>query len=257
MENKILHGDCLDLMREVPDKSVDMILADLPYGITACKWDSVIPFAPLWDAYKRIIKPNGAIVLTASQPFTSALVMSNPEMFKYEWIWEKSKASNFLLAKKQPLKSHENILVFGIGAVRYFPQKTEGLPFSRGKRKHDNGFITGAFNKVSNPEFSIENIDGFRNPRSVQYFTTAEIDGKFHPTQKPVELFRYLIRTYTNEGDLVLDNTAGSGTTAIACLHENRWFIVMEKELNYFETIKNRVKEFEKTQFNPQLSCGI
>ena len=139
-KNSLLLGDCLELMQKIEDNSVDMILADLPYGTTACKWDNIIPFEPLWKHYERIIKPNAAIVLTASQPFTSALVMSNPKLFKYEWIWEKSKASNFLLAKKQPLKAHENIVVFGKGTVNYYPQKTQGKPYYRGgiKGKHDN-----------------------------------------------------------------------------------------------------------------------
>jgi DNA modification methylase len=243
----IWHGDCLDLMRNIPDGSIDMILADLPYGTTACKWDEIIPFNELWKQYERIIKPNRAIVLTASQPFTSALVMSNLKMFKYEWIWEKSKASNFLLAKKQPLKAHENILVFANGTPNYYPQKTQGKPYYRGgiKEKHDNPEVS---NNIPNyHSHIIKSEDGLRLPRSVQYFRTAEFDGKFHPTQKPIALFEYLIKTYTNEGELVLDNAAGSGTTAIACLKTKRQFIVIEKEEKYYTAILKRIADYKAT----------
>jgi len=241
--NKLFYGDCLEIMPQIPDQSIDMILCDLPYGTTACKWDTIIPFEPLWEQYKRIIKANGAIVLTASQPFTSALVMSNIKMFKYEWIWEKSKASNFLLAKKQPLKAHENILIFSTGTPKYNPQKTQGKPYFRGgiKDKHNNPETT---NKIPNYHEHIrESKDGLRLPRSVQKFTTAEFEGKNHPTQKPVALFEYLIKTYTNEGDLVLDNCAGSGTTGVACKNLNRKFILIEKEEKYCEIIKQRLQK--------------
>lgn len=251
------YGDCLELMKDIPNGSIDMILCDLPYGTTACKWDTIIPFDKLWEQYERIIKPNGAIVLTASQPFTSALVMSNPKLFKYEWIWEKSKASNFLLAKKQPLKAHENILVFGKGSVVYYPQKTEGKPFNKGNRKHDNGIATEVYNKIPNAGIEIINEDGMRNPRSVQYFVTAESEGKLHPTQKPTWLFGYLIKTYTNEGELVLDNTAGSGTTAIACINTNRNFIGIENNMDYFNISLKRMEEKRKEKdFNVVTSFG-
>jgi site-specific DNA-methyltransferase (adenine-specific) len=243
--NKIYHGDCLELMKGIPDRSIDMILCDLPYGTTACKWDATIPFDKLWEQYERIIKPNGAIVLTASQPFTSALVMSNPKLFKYEWIWEKSKASNFLLAKKQPLKAHENILVFGKGSVIYYPQKTEGKPFNKGNRKHDNGIATEVYNKIPNAGIEIINEDGMRNPRSVQYFVTGESEGKFHPTQKPTWMFEYLIKTYSKEGETVLDNCSGSGTTAIACLKTKRNYICIENDKQYFENSNHRVELFK------------
>lgn len=240
--NEIIQGDCLEEMPKIPDKSIDMILCDLPYGTTACKWDTIIPFEPLWKEYKRIIKSGGAIVLTASQPFTSALVMSNPDMFKYEWIWEKSKASNFLLAKKQPLKAHENILVFANGTPNYYPQKTQGKPYYRGgiKEKHDNPETT---NKIPNYHEHIrESKDGLRLPRSIQKFTTAEFEGKLHPTQKPVALFEYFIKTYTNEGDLVLDNCAGSGTTGVAARQCNRNFILIEKDPEYAEIARKRLE---------------
>ena len=242
-------GDCLEIMKDIPDKSIDAIICDLPYGTTACKWDSIIPFDKLWEQYKRIIKDNGAIVLFGSQPFTSALVMSNPKMFKYEWIWEKSKASNFLLAKKQPLKAHENILVFGKGSVVYYPQKTEGKPFNKGNRKHDNGIATEVYNKIPNAGIEIINEDGMRNPRSVQYFVTGESEGKLHPTQKPLELMKYLIKTYTNEGDTVLDNTMGSGTTGIAAVNLNRKFIGIEMDEHYFEIAEKRINEAKQTLF--------
>lgn len=247
------NGDCLEIMKQIPNESIDMILCDLPYGTTACKWDTIIPFDKLWEQYERIIKPNGAIVLTASQPFTSALVMSNPKLFKYEWIWEKSKASNFLLAKKQPLKAHENILVFGKGSVVYYPQKTEGKPFNKGNRKHDNGIATEVYNKIPNAGIEIVNEDGMRNPRSVQYFITGESEGKLHPTQKPTWLFEYLIKTYTNENEIVLDNCMGSGTTPIACLNTNRKCIGIELEEKYFNIAFERVEEKKKRKrFNAE-----
>ena len=191
-------------MKLIPDGSVDMILCDLPYGTTACKWDTIIPFEPLWEQYKRIIKDNGAIVLTASQPFTSALVMSNVKMFKYEWIWEKSKATGYLNSKIMPMVAHENVLVFGKGKIKYNPQKISGKPYNKGKA-HRPTDVYGSQISVL-----VKNEDGTRYPRTVQYFITAESQGRLHPTQKPVALFEYLIKTYTNEGDLVLDNCAGS-----------------------------------------------
>ncbi len=239
----LFNEDCLKVMPEIADKSIDMILCDLPYGTTACKWDTIIPFELLWKQYERIIKDNGAIVLFASQPFTSVLVSSNLKMFKYEWIWEKSKASNFLLAKKQVLKAHENILVFGKGSVVYYPQKTQGKPYSGEKRAGKKGSITDVYNDVPNPTFRNGSEDGLRNPRSVQYFKTAESEGKtLHPTQKPVALLEYLIKTYTNEGELVLDNTMGSGSTGVACKNTNRKYIGIEMDVNYFEIGVNRIK---------------
>jgi site-specific DNA-methyltransferase (adenine-specific) len=244
MKNKILHGDCLELMKDIPDGSIDMILADLPYGTTACKWDTIIPFVPLWEAYERVIKPNGAIVLTASQPFTSALVMSNPNIFKCEWIWEKNRGSNFATVKYQPMKEHESILIFSKGKSNYYPIKEDrqGQGKDRVKYKFQEERKNVSENygiKVKHKEFLTEK----RVPRSIQKFNT---ETGLHPTQKPVPLFQYLIKTYTNEGETVLDNTAGSGTTAIACLEENRNFIVMEKELEYYEIIKKRVANFKK-----------
>ena len=244
MENiKLYKGDCLIEMDKIADKSIDMILADLPYGTTACKWDTVIPFDKLWEQYERIIKPNGAIVLTASQPFTSALVMSNPKLFRYEWIWEKSKASNFLLAKKQPLKAHESILVFSKETPNYYPIMEQGKPF-KGEGRSKKGSKWDGINEVLNATFRNDN-EGTRYPRSVKYFVTAESEkiGALHPSMKPQLLFEYLIKTYTNEGDLVLDNTAGSGTTGVACVNTNRHFIGIEKDEKYFEIAENRIKQ--------------
>ena len=236
-------GDCLEVMKTIPSGSVDAIITDPPYGTTACKWDSVIDFELMWEQLNRIIKTNGAIVLFGSQPFTSVLVMSNPKMFKYEWIWEKSKASNFLQAKYMPLKAHENILVFGKGKVKYYPQKTEGKPFNKGKRKHENGIATEVYNKIPNPEFSVVNKNGLRNPRTVQYFKTAESEGKHHPTQKPTWVLEYLIKTYTNENETVLDFTMGSGTTMLACKNLNRNGIGIEMDEKYFEIATKRLNE--------------
>ena len=236
--NKIYCGDCLEVMKGIEDKSIDMILADLPYGTTACKWDTIIPFEPLWKQYKRIIKDNGAIVLTASQPFTSALVMSNVDWFRYELIWEKEKASNFMLLKKQFGKVHENILIFCKTSTKYNPIKILANPDKIDKRKRFNDVIK---KDGVTPELKLYRpVDnGLRYPTSVLYFNRDE--NALHPTQKPVALFEYLIKTYTNEGDLVLDNTAGSGTTGVACKNTNRNFILIEQDEKYCEVIKERV----------------
>jgi len=235
METNVCYqGDCLEVMKDIPDKSIDMILCDLPYGTTACKWDTIIPFEPLWEQYKRIIKDNGAIVLTASQPFTSALVMSNPKMFKYEWVWDKRLPSGFQIAKYRPMMRHENVLVFSKGTPKYYPIMTEQKPRKGG------GF------KVSSSSSPIKNVDGElrdyteKYPQSILEFYKRD-KGTVHPTQKPVALFEYLIKTYTNEGDLVLDNTAGSGTTGVACKNTNRNFILIEQDEKYCEVIKERV----------------
>lgn len=238
------HGDCLELMGQVEDQSIDMILCDLPYGTTACKWDSVIPFEPLWAHYKRIIKPRGAVVLTGSQPFTSILVMSNPDWFKYEWIWEKSSAGGFLDAKFRPLKSHENAVVFSPAgcsngsnpAMTYNPQMTDGKPYVM----HREGLI-GTQTSRSNVQRSNAIYDGKRYPKSVLRFSHDK--GGLHPTQKPVDLFAYLIRIYTNEGETVLDNCSGSGTTGIAAIRTGRKAILIEKEREYFEIGCKRVAE--------------
>lgn len=254
----LYHGDCLDVMATLEAGSFDAIIADLPYGTTACRWDTVIPFEPLWAQYKRLIKPRGAIVLFGSQPFTSALVMSNPKWFKYAWVWEKSKASNFLLARKQPMKVHEDVLVFCDGAPIYYPQKTAGEPYSGEKRAGKKGSNTDVFNAVPNPAKRAGSKDGSRFPRTVQYFVTAEAEGTtIHPTQKPVALLEYLIRTYTNEGETVLDNVMGSGTTGVACIQTGRRFVGIEKEAAYFDIAKRRVEAAQYQPNQPSLLDGF
>ena len=232
-------ADCFDVFPLIADKSVDAIIADLPYGTTACKWDSVLPFDKLWEQYKRIIKDNGAIVLTASQPFTSALVMSNPKMFKYEWIWDKHIPRNFINAKIMPMQKHENVLVFGKGKLKYNPQMT----------LRDKPVIVKNYSKKDKDSVYKLNSDGsnsksytytHRNPDTIILDCWEANKDKIHPTQKPVALFEYLIKTYTNEGDLVLDNCMGSGTTGVACVNLNRDFIGIEKDPKYFEIAVSR-----------------
>ena len=241
--DKIIHGDCLEVMPLIPDKSIDMILCDLPYGTTACKWDAVIPFEPLWENYKRIIKKNGAIVLFGSQPFTSALVMSHPKMFKYEWVWNKDNSSNFMLLKKQPGKIQEYILVFYQNQPIYNPQMRNG------KASHSTGRnigkIQGKREYLGIQNFSIKEVEktNKKYPTSNIQFNACGRGIAIHPTQKPVALFEYLIKTYTNEGDLVLDNCLGSGTTAVACKNLHRHFIGIEKEQKYCEISEQRLKD--------------
>ena len=233
---ELIQGDCLEIMPSIPDKSIDMILCDLPYGTTACKWDTIIPFEPLWEQYKRIIKDNGAIVLTASQPFTSALVMSNIKMFKYEWVWDKVKPSTGLHAKIQPLRQHENILVFG--NPKYYPIMEKTKDRIDKPRIANNGEAFGGKEILRQ-----HSNNGLKYPRSLLTISNANQNNRLHPTQKPVALFEYLIKTYTNEGDLVLDNCAGSGTTGVACKNLNRNFIGIEKDENYFKIAEKRINE--------------
>ena len=263
--NKIYNEDCLEGMKRIPDKSVDMILCDLPYGTTACAWDTIIPFEPLWEQYERVIKDNGAIVLTASQPFTSALVMSKPKLFKHEWIWEKQKASNFMAAKYSPLKYHESILVFGKGRVNYNPQKYKVLEIeeliSKTKKELEQIMINREYDRfgkidrrkvVNDPTTNKQHLGnrvvrtrnsdtGYRNPKSVLKINKS-INKNIHPTQKPAPLFEYLIKTYTNEGETVLDNCMGSGTTAIACMNTNRKYIGFELDETYYNKSLERIK---------------
>ena len=239
-------GDCLELMKDIPDKSIDAIICDLPYGTTACKWDTIIPFEPLWEQYKRIIKPNGAIVLFGSQPFTSALVMSNPKMFKYEWIWEKAVGSNFAALKYQPMKERESVLVFSKGTHNYYPIKEERKGSGKERIKHKYNALESKTGEANGGLLNTErtgNYGELRNPSSVQYFNNREGCRGLHPTQKPVALIEYLIKTYTNEGETVLDNTMGSGTTGVACVNTNRNFIGMELDDKYFEIAEKRINE--------------
>ncbi len=231
---ELIKGDCLVEMQNIPDKSIDCIICDLPYGTTACKWDTVIPFEPLWAQYKRIIKDNGAIVLFGSQPFTSALVMSNPKMFRYEWIWEKEQGINFLFSKKQPMKVHENVCVFYKAQPKYNPIMAIGSPYTSGAGKSGET-LKGYAEKV------VTENKGERFPRTVQFFKRET--KSLHPTQKPLPLLEYLIKTYTNENEVVLDNTMGSGTAGVAAVNLNRNFIGIEMDEAYFEIASKRINE--------------
>jgi site-specific DNA-methyltransferase (adenine-specific) len=233
--NRIYQLDCIEGMSLIPDKSIDMILCDLPYGTTACKWDTIIPFDTLWEQYERIIKDNGAIILTASQPFTTNLINSKINLFRYELIWEKTLATNFMLVKKQPAKKHENICMFYKKQPTYNPQMEQGKPYTDKARKRTVG-VHGDLETLKKP---IEN-NGTRYPSSVQKFSNGN-NKTVHPTQKPVALFEYLIRTYTNEGNIVLDNCMGSGTTAVACARTKRNFIGFETESEYVEIANKRL----------------
>ena len=233
----LLFGDCLERMKEIPDGSIDLILTDPPYGTTQCKWDTVIPLDLMWMQLKRIIKPNGAVVLFGAEPFSSILRCSNIKNFKYDWVWEKSKATGFLNSKKQPLRAHEIISVFYSKPPTYNPQMVEGLPYNKGVRKEQTDEdVYGSFDQVE------VKSNGLRYPRSVQYFKTAESEGGFHKTQKPVALLEYLINTYSNEGDAMLDFTFGSCSTGVAALNTNRKFIGVEAEEKYFDIGASRME---------------
>ena len=239
---QLINGDCLVEMKSIPDKSIDMILCDLPYGTTVCKWDNVIPFEPLWEQYKRIIKDNGAIVLFGSQPFTSALVMSNPKMFKYEWIWGKGRGTGFQIVKYKPLVSHENILIFGKGTIKYNPQMREReVP-----RISKNKGTTRQMLISNGKEYQAERALDKKYPITELQFSNNNQKGKLHPTQKPVALLEYLIKTYTSEGETVLDNCMGSGSTGIACVNLNRSFIGIEMDDKYFEIASKRINDHIK-----------
>lgn len=234
---KLYQGDCLDVMGvNIPDKSVDMILCDLPYGTTQCSWDTIIPFEPLWEQYKRVIKDNGAIVLFGSEPFTSKLVCSQIDLFRYDLVWDKQKGTDFLNANRKPLDCHENILVFYKNLPTYNPQYKRGLPYkcsiSKPKRQ-------GVYNEVVRTD--IDNQDGHRFPTTVLSF--AKEGNALHSVQKPVALLEWLIRTYTNEGEVVLDNCMGSGSTGVACIGTNRKFIGIEKDEKIFDIAKKRIEE--------------
>lgn len=245
---ELWEGDCLELMKNIPTGSVDMILCDPPYGTTACKWDTVLDLAVLWAQYERVIKPSGAIVLFGSQPFTSNLVMSNPKLFKYEWIWQKNAGSNFGVVKYQPMKEHESVLVFSRGSPKYFPIMQEraesGKERVKTPIKYDN---QSEHRYISNKKVTLNSVPELRYPSSIQKFNRER---GLHPTQKPVALLEYLVRTYTNEGDTVLDNTMGSGSTGVACKNTGRRFIGIEKDPKYFEIAKKRIftefPEFKK-----------
>ena len=237
---ELIQGDCLDVMKNIPDMSVDMVMADTPYGTTACKWDSIIPLEPMWIQLKRIIKKNGAIVLTALQPFTSVLVTSNLRGYKHSWIWEKSRSGSAITAKFCPIKIHEDILVFEkLGEkVKYYPIMEYGEPYSRKSR----------YNNENNHRFGIENNvvtnnSGTRYPKTIRFEKQNwSKQQQIHPTQKPVALMEYLIKTYTKKGETVLDFCMGSGTTGVACKNTNRGFIGIEKDPEYFKIAKDRIE---------------
>ena len=244
---QLIHGDCLELMKEIPDKSIDMVLCDLPYGTTSCRWDVIIPFEPLWAQYKRIIKDRGAICLFGREPFSSALRMSNIKHFKYDWVWHKKNAGNILVAKYQPLKTTENIMVFSKkGKCNYYPileeaerDRSKDAPTSK-KTDLFSGIKSGKFKRGNN-------IGGKqRYPKHLIEFSNASRKNHFHPTQKPTALLEYLIKTYTNEGETVLDNCMGSGSTGVACINTGRNFIGIEKEEKYFEIAKSRIEKAQQ-----------
>ena len=241
---KLLLGDCLEKMSEIQDGSVDMVMCDLPYGTTACKWDSVIPFEPLWAQYRRVCKKNAAIVLTASQPFTSVLIASNLNMFKYCWVWEKTRPGDIFNAKNKPLKSHEDVCIFSEGTTAngspnkmpYFPQEV-----GAGGVKTNNPDEQERAFKSKRPSHKVNHVThGSNYPRSVIKIPNPNA-GSLHPTQKPVALMEYLIKTYTHPGELVLDNTMGSGTTGVACMNTGRDFIGIERDPEYFAIAQARI----------------
>ena len=246
---ELIQGDCLEKMKDIPDGSIDMVLTDPPYGTTACKWDSIIPLEPMWEQLKRIIKPNGAIVMTASQPFTSTLVVSNLKMFKYSMVWKKSQSTGHLNAWRMPMRAHEDLVVFYNKPPTYNPELKDKdvaniRPVTRRTKKTDC--------------YGIHKLDAHRcppdktMPNSVLHYNNAQ--GTVHPTQKPVALMEYLIKTYTNEGELVLDFTMGSFTTAIACLNTKRSFIGIEKDEHYFQVGKDRLEKYLLTlDYTPEI----
>lgn len=240
LQNRVHHIEALELLNLLPDQSIDAIITDLPYGTTACAWDEIIPFAPMWAGVRRVLKPRGAFVTTASQPFTSALVMSNPAWFKYAWVWEKSNGTNYANSPFQPLKTHEDVVVFSSSAasyspngnMSYCPQMEKGKPY-----KAKRGAASHTFHAYSQGQVTENN--GQRHPRSVLRFDEKR---GLHPTQKPVALYRYLVRTYTRPGDLVLDFCSGSGTTGEAARAEERRYILGEKQAHYVNVSRDRLR---------------
>ena len=235
-KKEILLGDCLELMKDIPNGSIDAIICDLPYGTTACKWDSVLPFDKLWTEYNRIIKPNGAICLFAREPFTASLVMSNIRNYKHKWIWNKKQTGSFANAKYMPLQIDEDIIVFANGKVNYYPIMRKGVMRKKGGSKKKNEIQSGIKQNhfTINDDYYPVNIYELANPRL----------NKLHPTEKPIDLMKMLIKTYTNENEIVLDNTMGSGTTGLACLKTNRQFIGIEKEKQYYDVAVRRLSEY-------------
>lgn len=241
MINKVINGDCLEVMKNIPDGSIDMILCDLPYGTTACKWDVLIPFDKLWAEYKRVIKKGGAIVLFGTEPFSSHLRISNLENYKYDWVWDKVTARGHLVAKKRPMQQTETISVFCKGTANYYPimikRPLDKIKVSKEYARTD---IVGG-GKQHDKNIKLKTYDTWF-PKNILTFSAANTSNeKLHPTQKPIPLLEYLIKTYTNELDLVLDNCAGSGSTGISCINTNRSYILIEKEKQYFDIINERI----------------
>ncbi len=237
--NQVIHGDCLEVMKTFPSKSIDLILCDLPYGTTQNEWDSVIPLDELWMSYERLIKDEGAIILTAQTPFDKLLGASNLKLLKYEWIYEKPMATGHLNSKKMPMKSHENVLVFYKKLPTYNPQMENGIPYKSISGRNSENY--GKHEQV------LSDNSGERFPRSIIKFPLDSV--KFHPTQKPIPLFEYLVKTYTNEGDIVLDNCAGSCTTAVACENLKRKWICIEKEEKYVKICRERIDSMTSQLF--------
>jgi hypothetical protein len=241
VNHRLILGDCLERMAEIEAGSVDLIAADLPYGTTACEWDTAIPFGPMWAAFKRVLKPRGAVVLTACQPFTSGLVLSNRKWFRQALVWEKTLATGFLDCRRKPMKNHEDVLVFAAGRTTYNPQMEPGEPYVQRRRSRSGGAALTSDPKILHGPSETVN-SGFRYPRSVMRFSNANFRS-CHPTQKPVALFEYLIRTYSNPGETVLDPTMGSGTTGVACITTGRRFIGIERDPAYFAVAERRIAE--------------
>lgn len=238
---KLLHGDCVELLPTLESKSIDCVITDLPYQMTDCVWDAVVPFDFMWSQFKRLVKPKGAMVFTCSQPFTTLLVNSNMKQFKHEWIWEKHQGTNPMAASYAPMKCHESVVVFCDGSPNYYPQMEKGTPYSGFKGEKGIGEIYGDNLKSEHRD----NPEGSRYPRSVQYFKGEK---GLHPTQKPVALMEYLVKTYSKENDIVLDITMGSGTTGIACFNTDRNFIGIERDDDYYKVCVDRLEESKKTK---------
>ena len=243
---ELINGNCLELMKSIPDGSIDAIITDPPYGTTACKWDSVIPFDLMWEQLNRIIKPNGAIVLFGSEPFSSALRMSNIKNYKYDWIWKKSRCGNFQISKYQPLKYTEIVSIFSNKTHNYYPIFEEASESTKNRRNYKMGGVTKGLQHMSSGEYKSELLHGKDKKNPSNIIDIKSVHTKFeHPTQKPVELMEYLIKTYTNENETVLDFTMGSGTTGVACKNTNRNFIGIEMDKKYFniaiERINNKI----------------
>lgn len=235
--DKLFHGDCLELLKELPNNSIDAVICDLPYGTTQCKWDTIIDFDALWSQLHRVGKDTCPFVMFGAQPFTSILIASNIKNFKYQWVWEKSKASNYINSKHQPMRAHEDIAVFYRQKATYNPQMWQSTPYDKGS---DTRYTEVYGEQV---ECHVKSDNGLRYPRSVQYFTTAEHEGKLHPTQKPIKLLEYLVKTHSNENDVILDPTMGSGGTMLAAKKLNRQFIGIEKERKYYDIATKRLNE--------------